>query len=59
MLTLSREQYAARVQLFSDLCDLSIPTSALGYVKLDDGLVGLLGTVSSLLGVYSQWAKTA
>jgi peroxin-11B len=43
----------------SDLCDIIIPAAALGYVELDDGVVGLAGTVSSLVGVWSIWKKTA
>jgi hypothetical protein len=54
-----RERAAARIQLISDLCDLTVPASALGVAQLDDGLVGLAGTVSSLIGVWSQWRKTA
>lgn len=54
-----RERAAARIQLISDLCDLTVPISALGIAQLDDGLVGLAGTVSSLIGVWSQWRKTA
>jgi peroxin-11B len=53
------ERATSQLQLLSDLCDLTIPTSALGWVGLDDGLVGLAGTVSSLIGVYTQWKKTA
>ncbi|OTB09619.1 hypothetical protein M426DRAFT_316165 [Hypoxylon sp. CI-4A] len=53
------ERAASQLQLLSDLCDLTIPTSALGWVGFDDGFVGLAGTVSSLIGVYSQWKKTA
>lgn len=53
------ERAAARIQLVSDLCDLTIPVSALGYVNLDDGIVGIAGTVSSLIGVWSSWKKTA
>ncbi|GAP93307.1 putative peroxisomal biogenesis factor 11 [Rosellinia necatrix] len=53
------ERYAARLQLVSDLCDLTIPTSALGWTSFDDGFVGLAGTVSSLIGVIGQWKKTA
>ncbi|KAI1429878.1 peroxisomal biogenesis factor 11 [Xylaria sp. FL1777] len=53
------ERYASRLQLLSDLCDLTAPTSALGWANLDDGLVGLAGTVSSLIGIYNQWKKTA
>ena len=54
-----RERNAANAQLLSDLCDLTIPSSALGYVNLDDGIVGLAGTVSSLIGVWATWKKTA
>lgn len=56
---LIRERSAARIQLLSDICDLATPLSAVGIVNLDDGLVGIGGTVSSLIGVWSQWRKTA
>jgi len=54
-----KELNAVKVQLLSDVCDITIPTSALGWVELDDGIVGLAGTTSSLLGVWGQWRKTA
>ncbi|OIW24453.1 peroxisomal biogenesis factor 11 [Coniochaeta ligniaria NRRL 30616] len=53
------ERAASRLQLTSDLCDLTVPLSALAWVNLDDGVVGLAGTVSSLIGLYLQWKKTA
>ncbi|KAJ4299101.1 Peroxisomal membrane protein PMP27 [Kalmusia sp. IMI 367209] len=56
---IAREANAIRLQLLSDLCDITIPATALGWAKFDDGIVGLAGTVSSLLGVYTQWKKTA
>ncbi|RDW81150.1 PEX11 family protein [Aspergillus mulundensis] len=56
---LEKERSAARVQLISDLCDLTIPVSAIGLANLDDGLVGIAGTISSLIGVWSQWRKSA
>ena len=56
---LQREINAVKVQLLSDVCDITIPASALGWAELDDGVVGLAGTVSSLLGVWGQWRKTA
>ncbi|KAI9844625.1 MAG: Peroxisomal membrane protein PMP27 [Sclerophora amabilis] len=56
---LDRERSATTIQLVSDLCDLTVPSAALGYANLDDGFVGLAGTVSSLIGVWSQWKKTA
>ena len=54
-----RERNTTNTQLVSDLCDICVPSSALGYVTLDDGIVGLAGTVSSLIGVYATWRKTA
>lgn len=56
---LARERAATNVQLLSDLCDLTIPISILGYLDLDDGMVGLAGTASSLIGVWTTWKKTA
>lgn len=57
--TVRRERTSTNLQLMSDLCDLTIPSAALGYANLDDGLVGLAGTVSSMVGVWSAWKKTA
>ena len=54
-----RERMATNMQLISDLCDLTIPISALDYLDLDDGVVGLAGTASSLIGVWTTWKKTA
>ncbi|KAK0672942.1 PEX11 peroxisomal biogenesis factor 11 encoded by the pex11 protein [Cercophora samala] len=56
---IAKERSASRLQLTSDLCDITVPLAALAWVNLDDGIVGLAGTFSSLLGVYSQWNKTA
>jgi len=56
---LQRERTATNIQLISDLCDLTVPSSALGYANLDDGIVGLAGTVSSLIGIWGAWKKTA
>ncbi|PFH59146.1 hypothetical protein XA68_12749 [Ophiocordyceps unilateralis] len=53
------ERSASQMQLLCDLCDLTIPTSALGWVAFDDGFVGLAGACSSLIGIHSQWNKTA
>ena len=54
-----RDANVARLQLISDLCDLTVPSTALGYATFDDGIVGLAGTVSSLLGLLTVWKKTA
>ena len=54
-----RERNATNLQLISDVCDLTIPSTALGFANLDDGIVGLAGTASSLIGAWSTWKKTA
>lgn len=54
-----RERKQLQIQLLSDLCDLTIPTSGLGWVNFDDRLVGLAGTISSVIGLQAQWDKTA
>lgn len=56
---LVRERKAIVTQLISDVCDVAVPASALGYVQLDDGIVGLAGTVSSLIGLKATWKKAA
>jgi len=57
--TFFRERAAINLQLLSDLCDLTVPTTAIGLANFDDGIIGLAGTVSSLIGLYAQWKKTA
>jgi len=54
-----RDQQQTQQQLLSDLCDLTVPLSGLNWVALDDGIVGLAGTLSSLMGLMNQWSKTA
>jgi len=57
---IQKEWNAATLQLVQDVCDILAPMHALGYAKgLDDGIVGLAGTVSSLLGAWTIWKKTA
>jgi hypothetical protein len=54
-----REMYATRYQLTQDVFDALIPAGTLGYLPfMDEGLIGLAGVVSSLLGGYTQWIKT-
>ena len=60
VLTLTnRERMATQLQLVSDLCDLTVPSTALGLANFDDGIVGLAGTTSSLIGLTAAWSKTA
>jgi len=54
-----RELHATKYQLTQDVFDALIPAGTLGYLPfMDEGLIGLAGVVSSLLGGYTQWIKT-
>ena len=51
--------YAIKYQLAQDVFDALIPAGSLGYLPfMDEGLIGLSGVVSSLMGGYTQWIKT-
>ena len=53
-----RELYAIKYQLTQDVFDALIPAGSLGYLPfMDEGLIGLAGVVSSLMGGYTQWSK--
>ena len=47
------------LQLVQDVCDVTIPAFGLGYLPVNEGIVGLAGIVSSVLGIINQWHKTA
>jgi hypothetical protein len=54
-----RETYAVKYQLTQDVFDALIPAGSLGYLSfMDEGLIGIAGVVSSLMGGYTQWIKT-
>ncbi|KAF8476908.1 peroxisomal biogenesis factor 11 [Kalaharituber pfeilii] len=62
---IEKETFETKLQLLSDACDWVIPAYTLGIVggkgrlNVDEGIVGLAGLVSSLVGVRAQWKKTA
>ncbi|KAG5368622.1 Peroxisomal membrane protein [Yarrowia sp. C11] len=55
----AKDAAAAQKQLVWDLLDFSIPLTSLGYLHLDDGLVGLAGFATGIMGVQKAWAATA
>ncbi|RPA84755.1 peroxisomal biogenesis factor 11 [Ascobolus immersus RN42] len=59
VMKLEKEKKVLNLQLLSDIADFCIPSSALGYLNLDDGFVGLAGMVSSYIGLQGAWNKTA
>ncbi|KAF9155601.1 Peroxisomal membrane protein PMP27 [Linnemannia schmuckeri] len=54
---IAKEQYSVNKQLLQDGLDMLIPATGLGYLSLDDGAVGLIGTATAIMGAQSQWAK--
>ncbi|KAF8493118.1 hypothetical protein JB92DRAFT_3090397 [Gautieria morchelliformis] len=42
-------------QLFIDTLDVSLPALALGLVDLNDGIVGILGFISSVMALGTHW----
>ncbi|BGP15070.1 hypothetical protein JCM10213_002786 [Rhodosporidiobolus nylandii] len=51
------QQSAVRTQFLQDGLDILIPAGTLNYHSLDDGIIGLVGTVTSLMGLRSQCQK--
>ncbi|KAF9108258.1 Peroxisomal membrane protein PMP27 [Mortierella sp. AM989] len=47
---LNREQHQVNKQLLQDALDMLIPSTGLGYMNLDDGLIGLIGRVRVVEG---------
>jgi peroxin-11B len=42
-MSICREKYNAQYQFMQDAVDTIIPSSALGIIKADEGIVGLAG----------------
>ncbi|GAA6046379.1 hypothetical protein JCM3770_004891 [Rhodotorula araucariae] len=55
--TIRTQQAATRYQLVQDGLDILIPSGTLGFHSLNDGALGLVGTVTSFMGLRSQVNK--
>ncbi|KAL8290179.1 hypothetical protein RQP46_003118 [Phenoliferia psychrophenolica] len=51
------QQAAVRYQLVQDSLDALLPAGTLGLHHLDDGVLGIAGTITSLMGLRSQIQK--
>lgn len=51
------QQASVRTQLVQDSLDILLPAGTLGYHNLDDGVLGLVGFVTSIMGLRSQIGK--
>ncbi|KAI6133168.1 peroxisomal biogenesis factor 11 [Pisolithus croceorrhizus] len=54
-LTLQKMRADVRYQFIVDVLDIWIPASNLGLVNVNDGIVGLAGLTSSIMGMRAQW----
>lgn len=52
---IKKEQSAVRFQMIQDALDAMNPATAADITNFDDGAIGLAGTVTSLMGAYTQW----
>ncbi|GAA5937310.1 Pex11p [Sporobolomyces koalae] len=48
---------AVRTQLVQDSLDILLPAGTLGYHHLDDGILGIVGVITSLMGLRTQVGK--
>ncbi|KAH8549398.1 peroxisomal biogenesis factor 11 [Umbelopsis sp. PMI_123] len=55
--TLIKDKEDATYQLVQDALDLVIPSSTLGWINADEGVVGIVGTITSVMGAQTQWKK--
>lgn len=56
---LAKDKYTTRYAFIQDAVDIIIPSAGLGYLKVDEGIVGLAGITTSLLAMNTQWNKLA
>jgi len=56
---ITKERKVVKTQLISDAADFVIPATGLGILGFDEGIVGLAGLVSSVIGLQAAWKKTA
>jgi len=54
-LALEKMRSDTRYQFIIDILDVWIPATNLGLANVNDGIVGAVGFVSSLMGAYAQW----
>jgi peroxin-11B len=55
MLAVVRQRATTRYQFIMDCVDVWLPATALGFVGVNDGLVGLCGLITSVMALRTQW----
>ncbi|OBZ85006.1 Peroxisomal biogenesis factor 11 [Choanephora cucurbitarum] len=54
---LALDLYNTRYAVIQDAVDAIIPSAGLGYLKVDEGIVGLAGMTTSFMAMVTQWKK--
>jgi len=55
--SLTKERATVQRQLLQDTLDAMIPANALKIIDIGEGVVGLAGMVTSIMGIRAQWNK--
>ncbi|KAI9481308.1 MAG: peroxisomal biogenesis factor 11 [Benjaminiella poitrasii] len=54
---LAKDKYSTKYAFIQDAVDIIIPSAGLGYLKVDEGIVGLAGMTTSFMAMITQWNK--
>ncbi|KAI7902185.1 peroxisomal biogenesis factor 11 [Cokeromyces recurvatus] len=54
---LAKDKYNTKYAFIQDAVDIIIPSTSLGYLKVDEGIVGLAGMTTSFMAMVTQWNK--
>lgn len=57
--TLKKAYAVSQYQLIQDSLDIWLPVTNLQFVQLNDGVLGIIGTITSIMALRLNWAKTA
>ncbi|KAG0173614.1 Peroxisomal membrane protein PMP27 [Apophysomyces sp. BC1034] len=55
--TLHRNSFATKYSLVLDAVDIVIPSANLGWLPVDEGVVGIAGMITSAMAMHTQWVK--
>lgn len=52
---LQSDKLDTQLEIVKNVADMPIPMVPLKYLELNDGVVGFLGIISSIIGCYAAW----
>ena len=52
---IKKEQGAVQWQMVQDALDALNPATAAEFLNMDDGVIGIAGTITSIMGATTQW----